>query len=186
MRFELRRRPFQGRVGHGLEPPQRMVPEDPFLQVRDGRQAALGVGTTAYQGCPRCQGGLSLSPRFVSSLPRSEGPSVCGLNPIMIANVGADLCHVPGSIRSRPCTGLWRNGSFAGRNWDRQMQCCAVACGVAHAAVGRDGGEPAGSGPYRPDHGCAGPATAPRGYMLDLSKGDGWSHDHPVYRGHTK
>lgn len=111
---------------------------------------------------------------------------MCDLNPIMIANAGAGDCHVLGSIRSRPCTGLWRNGSSAGRNKDREMQRCAAACGVAHAAVGRDGEGPAGSGPYRPDHGCVGLATAPRGYILDLSKEDGWPHDHPVYRSHIR
>lgn len=28
---------FQGHVGHGLDPPQRMVPGHPFLQIHDGQ-----------------------------------------------------------------------------------------------------------------------------------------------------
>ena len=145
-----------------------------------------GGGATAYQGLPVAKGNLFQSPPFFSSLPRFEDSSGCSLNPIMIANAGAGDCHVLGSIRSRPCTGLWRNGSSAGRNKGREMQRCAAACGVAHAVVGRDGGGLAGSGPYRPDHGCVGLATALRGYILDLSKEDGWPHDHPVYRSHIR
>lgn len=145
----------------------------------------VGGWDDRVSGVPQLpRGTYSNRPRFSAAWP--EGPSVCDLNPLLIANVGAGLCHVPGSIRSRPCTGLWRNGSSAGRNWDRQMQRCAAACGVAPAAVGRDGGGPAGSGPYRPDHGCVGPATAPRGYIRDLCKEDGWSYAHPIYRNHTR
>ena len=147
--------------------------------------AGMPCVATAHQGCLRSQGDLSPPSPFFSSL-QGSGNLRCGLNPIMIANAGAGHGHAPGSIRSRPCTDLWRNGSPAGRNRGKQMRRCAAACGVVHAAVGRDGGGPAGSGPYRPDHGCVGPAAAPRGCIPDLSKGDGWPHDHPIYRSHTR
>ena len=148
-------------------------PAVPGLAAASIRDSSVAKGT-----CPN-------RPRFLAACQGPRGLSVCGLNPIMIANAGAGHCDVPGSIRNRPCTGLWRNGPSAGCNRGRQMQCCAAACGVAGTAAGWDGGRPAGSGPYRPDHGCAGLATAPRGHILVLSKRDGWSHDHPVYRSHA-
>lgn len=178
----------QGDQQGGLPLPRR--PRLWFQGIRSSgpRWPACCVGgwDDRVSGIPPLPRGPNLIDSVFQQPAKVRGPFGCSLNPIMIANAGAGYCHVLGSIRSRPCTGLWRNGSSAGRNKGREMQRCAAACGVAHAAVGRDGGGPAGSGPYRPDHGCVGLAIAPRGYILDLSKEDGWPHDHPVYRSHTR
>ena len=75
-------RAAQGRIGHRLDLPQRMVPGHPFLQGDNGQRAALGMRTAAYRGSlrqnpnqPRFSAACwRLSGCLGSTSPRNAGP----------------------------------------------------------------------------------------------------------------